>query len=238
MMAIINDWWRLRPEKFCCVVLCRILKRSRNNIFGSFDTNTFRSNYANVGRKKDQNISINFTLIMMMTMRACNNLLGQAVRMSVTRLMEWLCRACLLRNWRSRDLTWAPDHFTASLRLLRRCLHQLASSSQRIHLLLRLLIPHLLASSSRCIWLTCHCSRHIYCISQPRCTYMWPGSIWCPSYWNAAQEHQDSICAVLTFLADILPIKVIPMLSIWDFLWPTPIWLLCTVALHWGRHDR
>ena len=96
-----------------------------------------------------------------MMMSACNNLLGQAVRMSVTRLMEWLCRACLLRNWRSRDLTWAPDHFTASLRLLRRCLHQLASSSQRIHLLLRLLIPHLLASSSRCIWLTCHCSRHI-----------------------------------------------------------------------------
>ena len=127
------------------VVLCRILKRSRNNIFGSFDTNTFRSNYANVGRKKDQNISIKAlskrknTLIMMMMMRACNNLLGQAVRMSVTRLMEWLCRACLLRNWRSRDLTWAPDHFTASLRLLRRCLHQLASSSQRIHLLLRLL---------------------------------------------------------------------------------------------------
>ena len=141
-------------------------------------------------------------------MRACNNPLGQAVRMSVTRLMEWLCRACLLRNWRSRDRTWAPDHFTASLRLLRRCLHQLASSSQRIHLLLRLLIPHLLASSSRCIWLERVTVRGTYCISQPRCTYMWPGSIWCSSYWNvAAQEHQDSVFAVLTFLGDILPIK-------------------------------
>ena len=226
--------------------MCRILKRSQNNIFGSFNTNTFRSNYANVGRKKNQNISImalskrKTTLIMMMMMmRACNNPLGQAVRMSVTRLMEWLCRACLLRNWRSRDLTWAPDHFTASLRLLRRCLHQLASSSQRIRLLPRLLIPHLLASSSRCIWLERVTVRGTYCISQPRCTYMWPGSIWCPRYWNATQELQDSICAVLTFPVDILlPIKVIPILSIWDFLWPTPIWLLCTVALHLGAHDR
>ena len=71
----------------------------------------------------------------------------------------------------------------------------------------------------------------VYINLHPRCTYMWPGSIWCPSHWNAAQEHQDSICAVLTFPVDILPIKVIPMLSIWDFLWPTPIWLLWVVAL-------
>ena len=62
--------------------------------------------------------------------------------------------------------------------------------------------------------------------------YMWPGSIWCPRYWNATQELQDSICAVLTFPVDILlPIKVIPILSIWDFLWPTPIWLLWVVVL-------